>query len=57
MIGKSLFDKLPMTITHYSCQVCGKWHRKGSKKFIAHYNNNFDENNNRIKYGGHNGTD
>lgn len=46
----SILDKIPMTVTGYSCQVCGKWHRKLSKKFIEHYNDNFDSNNRYKKH-------
>lgn len=34
---KTAIDSAHIDITSYACQVCGKWHRKPSKKFFAHY--------------------
>ena len=38
----SVIDKLPLNVTNYSCHTCGKWHKFGSKLFVAHWDDNFD---------------
>ena len=39
----SLINRLPISVTGYACVKCGKWHKKGSKIFDAHYSDTMDK--------------
>lgn len=36
----SAIDRITFTVTAYNCKICGKWHKKGSKKFEEHFDAN-----------------
>jgi len=40
MTDRLPINRITMNITAYSCVVCGKWHRKGSRPFEAHFDAN-----------------
>ncbi len=44
----SVLDSIPLEITAYACVICNHWHKKGSKKFIEHWDRHFDKNNKYI---------
>ena len=36
----SVFDQINFVVNAYNCKICGKWHKKGSKKFEEHFDAN-----------------
>jgi hypothetical protein len=39
-----MVNQIPLKVTNYSCTICNRWHRAGSKKFEEHYSQHFKNN-------------